>query len=456
MGIKNKHKYMNKQMLGSGMMLFLIGTFVFGLQAQENNTGGEEQNLKVKNGQEVQCSQYYTFSELQANIQPNKTQYAPGDAVFTSGFIQNAHPYPFTDVDVTARLFRKKANSPQSEKYLLVDEWKMKEGIVLEANAKKRISGSWTLPLDANPGEYQVRLFITDHNRFSIGGRVYTDHAEIWNYDLSVEGKTAGSPYIDRTEMRINNTPYKTRGGFQRVSKNKPTDIVFPIKNPADRKDNVNISYTLYRWSDQREENQVASSSEIINLEPRQKRELAYTVPNPQESVYFLKIHVGEKDKTHSMAHIRFGTKDSNRPRVRMAGVTSMPVQGEDSVFMCMHNTNTSNVPVQADITLTDTQKDTELATTLVDGVLGGGLTGIASDINVDRAVSQATLNINLTSQGEQIDALTITYDCEQLPGVRCPLVQRSLVWYGGIALGVLLVLALAGGVWYIKKKRKS
>jgi hypothetical protein len=122
----------------------------------------------------VDCSQYYTFDSVQANLSTPITSVVSGTSITFSGTLQNENPYPIVGGGLYVKIFKSRsasdANGPD-----VVDQFQVKDGIVIPGNGSVPISFSWQVPSYAESGDYSLATCFTNADKFNLLGLSFTD-----------------------------------------------------------------------------------------------------------------------------------------------------------------------------------------------------------------------------------------------------------------------------------------
>jgi hypothetical protein len=140
------------------------------------------------------CPDYYTFDSVQANLSTPITSVVSGTAITFSGTLQNKNPYPIVSGGLYVKIFKSRsasdANGPD-----VVDQFQVKDGIVIPGNGSVPISFSWQVPSYAESGDYSLATCFTNADKFNLLGLSFTDDVVGNTVPFTVSGdKKVASP----------------------------------------------------------------------------------------------------------------------------------------------------------------------------------------------------------------------------------------------------------------------
>jgi len=419
------------------LLTFFVGTSLVFAESSENN---------IATTTSAACSSYYHFQSVEVSMGLPQDSYSAGSAMTFSGVVRNENNYPIVDGNVFVRIAKVNPNYT-SEGHYIVDEIIPITGLALDANEVRKVSFTWVAPTTLTSGEYRADYFYSVGKKFNMGGLPFSNEVIIGSTSFSIISAKNGGLSFNRAGTTINEKEYRQIGNWLTVEDGKPAVIKQILKNSSAESVQASISYDLYFWDSLNVADKINSKNETVTIPARGSVTLIYTVPNAQETVYYLKITAaasGEK----SVINVRFVT-GGERPRLNYPAITDFPLtEGVSAtLFSCFHNTSGVNTFGTVLVTLTD-KKDKVVGELNYSGEILSQMSAVKSEILPKRDYSYLKLSARvLDRNGKEVDKYSTTYDCSVLRSPRCLELlasekENAIPWsIVKIILGVVIII---------------
>lgn len=368
------------------------------------------------------CFQYYSFGSVQASLTPSVASAVSGAPISFSGTLKNANRYPVVDGALYVKVFKKRGSTNDGNGPDVVDQFLVKDGIVIPAGGSVPISFSWNVPSYAQSGDYSIATFFTTSHKFNLLGLSFTDDVVGNTVPFAVSGEQTTSVAFDKAGVTINGEKYFFATPPLREDASAPVAISAKIVNTTAQAQTVSVSWEISQWDAQLRENVVQEKTDSITVPAHGSAPATITVTDVKYPVYYAVATLGYKD-TRSIEGIRFVRDGVDRLRINFPGVTQFPLKaGEVStLFSCLHNAGQSDVVHGGSLDLLLTDKQGNLIKEYkYDGDVTGAMMGIATQFTPTRDYDYFTLTARLFQNGQFVDEADLTYDCQAIDPSAC------------------------------------
>ena len=411
----------------------------------------------------LQCFDYYDFGSVEADLQSNIAQTVPGAVLAFSGPLTNNNAYPLVDGKLYAKIFKKDETTfAEGDGNLVVDQFVVEDNVSIPANGYIQLSYEWTVPMNAEGGEYYVAYFFATNDRYNLMGLSFTDDVvgNIAPFTVVSDNTVAK---ISKADTNINGRNHHFAAVPLSFSATETVAISTTITNPNNETITIPLQWNQYAWDAMNPNNRRNTKTEVITLQPNETKEINYITKEQREPVVYV-VALTEDRGVKSILNIRFIRDDVDETRINFPGITQFPLAQdvETTVFACAHSTN---LPAVEDNTLTLTL--TDKAGSLIheytyEGFITGSMGGFGNTFRPQKNYNHVFLNAKLERQGVVIEEVQIEYDCTNIPDTEClpetpedtpssvtDIITNPLFFFPGIAV-LLLLLFL---VWSVHKR---
>lgn len=385
----------------------------------------------------VECFDYYTFQSVQVLLGTDKDSYLPGETIKVLGEILNENNYPVIDGNVFVRVTRKNDNY-QEEGSFVIDEFFALENVAIDKNNKIIASFEWKVPESTMGGEYIFDYFFSVGKRFNLGGLPFTNEVVIGQTLFTVVNKENTSISFDKSGTKVNGVTYKHIGDWPRFGLGEEVVVTQPLTNTFGEDKKVDLTYELYYWDSLNEKDLIDTKSDEVIILSGGSIDLEYSIPEMNDSVYYLKI-TAKSDDQKSIINVRI-ISDQEHPRLSYPAVTKFPLKkGDDfTLFTCFHNTSGANTAGKVVITLTD-RFTREVGKSEHDGLISPLMGVTKVDIKAEKDYEYLKLKAEIYHKdGTLIDSYETIYDCRLLNDCE----EGINIIY--ILIGALIVIGIA------------
>lgn len=456
-----------------GMIFF---TYV---QAQEtpikeispSNIPGPSVSLPVQVEGAVNCFDYYNFGSVQVDVEGVVSSTVSGVPITFVGKIQNNNAYPIVEGAVYAKIFKRQESEDDSQANgnLLVDQFFVKENISIDANSSQDINFDWQVPNYAQSGDYQIAMFFTSAKKFNLLGLSFTDDVVGNTADFSVSGEIEVNVEFDKNTIDINGTNYHF-AAFPPRFKDEDIQIKAELINFTNESQIIPVTYKLYSWDGQTEENLIETRNETVQIDSQEIKQLAYTIIDKSSPVYYLVVEAQFQD-SKSILDIRTVRETANKVRINFPAITNYPLkQGEkNTLFVCAHNSGIADVINNNKMIvsiLDENQK--EIHQYVYEGQISGAMMGLKDEFVPKENYSNFSIKSELYTEGQLVDSALMKYDCQEINPEACLVAAQqagSLTQEENattkeliimIAVGLTILLIVVISVYVMFKNKKS
>lgn len=428
------------------LMILLSPFFVFAQESEEASdlTVDNEWTSPEPVDTGVNCFDYYTFQSVSVAVSPDKNLYQPGEVVHFSGNITNENSYPVVDGNLFVRISEENENFITEGRYV-IDEFFALENISLDSNSSKNVSFEWSVPVEVSKGNYHVDYFFSVGKKFNLGGLPFSNEVVGGISAFEVDSVYDGYFSFDRNGTTINGDAYVHIGDWPFVEKNSEVTVVHNIKNTFDYAIDATITFDLYFWDSLLEEDKRNTEEFVIVVPAGGSKEVTYTIPQAQESVYYLKT-TAKKDDLQSIVNTRFVTDGGEQARLNYPAVTKFPIKkGDDfTIFTCFHNTTYAATEGSVSVSLFD-KEGNEIAKEIYEGHISSVMNVIKKDVKAEADYEHLMLKAEVRdAKGNIIDHYETEYSCEDVGGcVETGAVASAMSQSFAMKLAVYGVLAI-------------
>jgi len=399
----------------------------------------------VNKTESASCFDYYKFQSVQVSVGPDKQVLNAGEPAVFRGELINENNYPVVDGYVFVRIGEK---NPEyiTEGQFIVDEFFALEKVTLNANEKKPISFTWTPPKNLKAGDYRADYFFSVGKKFNLGGLPFTNEVIVGFADFKVNSAVTAGISFDKSATKVNSEKYNHIGAWPNLKEGEKAVISQMIKNNSAVKKTVAVKYDLFYWDSLDEADKIDSKKETINLEAKSEKEISYTIPSINRSVYYLRITALSSDGQKSIVNIRIAS-DLESPRINYPAINKFPLKaGEDfTLFSCYHNTSYINTEGEVKVFLTD-DKGKSVGELSYKGVIPSAMSAQKVDLKALKDLFAVNLKAEVYNKaGVLVDKYETRYSCDGLNSDKCPVAGTSgwqeNIWLTLAALIIAILL---------------
>ena len=412
--------------------------------------------------EEIDCFDYYTFQSVNITASPQKEIFQPGESVDFSGYIMNENSYPVVDGYLYVRIGEKNENY-DTEWHYIVDEFFALENVAIDANTKKDVTFSWTVPAEIKKGEYNVDYFFSVGKKFNIGGLPFSNEVVAGSSDFEINSVNEGYFSFDRAGSTVNGEKYQQIGNWPIVPKGESVEVVHRLNNSRSQDVNAVVTFELYFWDSLRQEDRITTEQVAVTVPSGGSEQVSYTIPEAQESVYYLKTTAKQNDLT-SIINARFSVDGGERVRLNYPAITQFPVKNGDefTLFSCFHNATYAKTEGSVSISLFD-KSGNVIARELYEGSISSAMSVLAKQVQARGDYDYLKLRAEIKDvEGNVVDYYETEYSCEKIAacekkgGVVETVKENTFMQVAAFGLFIVLCLVIIAVLFKMMKDRKG
>lgn len=444
----------------------LLGLFVLPAYAFAAFTGAPNEPFLPQPGTEhveavdpslTSCFNYYRFGSTPVVIQSQLSTVAQGAQIGFTGTIENQNDYPISQAAMYAKvLFYPNPAQKDSFGPEVVDFYKVADGLTLPAHSSKPLAFSWTAPLDADLGAYELATYVVSHDRFNMSGLTFTTDIVGGTANFQIVGSETGTTHIDIHATLVG--PQVLHGAAFAPKVEVPQSglpVTVHLTNTSSVNASGTLTWKLYSWDTLQKANLIDSKQVPANVPAGNDVAFSYTAADSAHTVYELLVEYApnQEGMAHSFQSIRFINTALNTPRINFVGAAGYPGSEGDTAFACFHSTGTANAEnVRVELTASSNSlidlvlgRSTR-ATKTYEGRAPGNIYAVTAPLS--RGSDAFTVSAKVYQDGKLIDQVSVPYTCAE-SSRGCPIPYAAIT--GGI-----LVLILIGGSLFLYLRRKK
>jgi hypothetical protein len=401
------------------------------------------------------CFDYYTFQSVQVSLGTQKDYFEPGELVTMTGEVINENDYPIVDGNVFVRVSRRNGNY-LDEGNFVIDEFFAIEHMEISANGTAELSFDWMIPEGASATEYVFDYFFSVGKRFNLGGLPFSNEVIIGNSTFRVISQNQDFLSFDRSGTKVNGKKYAHIGNWPEILPGQEVVITQPLTNTFDESQEVDVTYDLYFWDSLHPDDLVSSTKDVVTIPANGSMDLTYTIPEMNDSVYYLKITATSGDHS-SIVNVRMSSNQGHA-RLNFPAIDQFPVKkGEDfTLFSCYHSA--SNVPAEGKVlvTLLDENND-QIAHAQHDGMIMSEMSVITQNIKAEKDHDYFTLIAEIYDEkGSLVEKYETVYDCASFGLCATSPVKMGTVFSVKNIMFMIFILIPVAVVGYLLIARKK
>lgn len=407
--------------------------------SQSSNVNNPQPQTNNPTSGTVNCFDYYHFGSIQTNIIAQGFVFNSGEVINFSGTIENQNAYPIVSGTLYIKIFRQTNATKNSNGPDVVDQFIVKEDLVIPAKGEIPVSFSWKVPKYLTTGNYTLATFFEVDKKFNLLGLSFTDDVIGNSFNFQVIGPKDNVQF-DKSGVTINNKPYFFAVFLPQIPSKDPAIIKAKIDNTTNQDQSIDISWKLYRWDAINPENLIRTEKDTIIIKARSSENIQITIPEALEPVYYLVGELKYQD-SKSIINVRFIRPEVNRIRINFPSVTSFPIKTNEpsTIFSCLHNSGTAQLVPDGKLTLVLTdQKGKVIEEYTYQGVVTGEMMAVKKDFISQDTFDHFFLTAQLWQQGKLVDQSTLEYNCKNINPELC---KQKIDYFFGYPIAVLPIV---------------
>ena len=408
--------------------------------AKTQVAGAPAQTVDLAQGGLVNCFDYYHFGSVQARITPSVLTTVSGTPISFSGQLTNANPYPIVNGTLYVKIFklRKNAAAKNVNGPYVVDQFVAKDNISIPASGNIPLTFDWNVPSYAQSGEYQVAAFFTTDHKYNLLGLSFTDDVVGNTANFKVAGEQTDGVSFDKDAVTVNDAAYRFAAFPPHVGTTSRATVTATITNTTGKDEVVLLTWTIYTWDAQQEENRLDTSVESVAVAAHGTAQVSYIVTDTTQPVYLVEGTVQYHD-TKSIINVRFVRDGIDKLRINFPSPSMFPLSAGKpaNIFACFHDAGAGAPDGRLELALYD-EFHMKIASYTYIGAIDGNMHGVAKQFTPWRDYDHVTLEAALYQGDKKIDSDTIHYDCDKIdPGsCRFPMLMIEII------TGLIVLLA--------------
>ncbi|MFZ1719929.1 MAG: hypothetical protein WAU28_01085 [Candidatus Moraniibacteriota bacterium] len=415
------------------------------------------------------CFDDYKFGSVQADLSPLLAQTLPGITLPFIGKLKNENPYPLINGSVYVKIFKKAGDDSlvHQNGYPMVAFFEAGKDITLAAKSEEAFAFQWQVPGDLSGGDYEADFFFVTDQRFNLLGLSFTDDVTGNKSTFHITSENQNQVTFDKNAVTLNGNQYRFAAFPPHFSQDESVKAEIKLVNPSNDQKVVALKWQLFNWDGLRPQNRLDEQTELITLKPKETKTLSYDATKRTGSVSYLLVEALDGDAS-SIMNIRFVRDGIEEMRLNFPSITSFPVtEGKEmSIFSCVHSTNAPKIDGnEIFLSLTDADTHETIHSFTYKGVVTGEMMGVRENFTPKKSFGKVNLTTTLKHNGQMIDTVTQTYDCNDIDPAMCPKKEDSsqqltnnrgnkTLWYALIA--TLSLIGLFAVIWKEVRRRKN
>lgn len=399
----------------------------------------------------LNCFDYYTFGSVSADLQSTVGESLPGATLTFTGEVLNNNAYPLLQGTLYVKIFRKDADVySQGDGNPVVDQFVVKDGLMIPANGSLPLSYEWKVPLNAKGGEYYAAYFFATEHRYNLLGLSFTD---------DVVGNQAPFTIVNDDDVKLaelskitttlNGIDHHFAAFPLHFSSTDTVKVETTITNPSNTEKSLPLQWDQYAWDSLNPKNHRFSQTDIITLAPGETKTVTYEVKLQRESIVYITA-ITQDIEAKSILNIRYARDGIEETRINFPAVSAFPLpkDAEVTLFACAHSTNQPVVPGNK---LTLSLKDRDGKTIheyRYEGDITGDMGGYGETFKPASNINYALLTATLERNGVIVEQVTTEYDCRAIDSASClpePVGPSFMDLLKAQSTKIILALALLG-----------
>ena len=411
----------------------------------------------------LNCSDWYTFGSVTADIKASKAEALPGDTLTFEGTVANTNSYPLADGVLYVKIFKRNDDS-----FLtgfgnnVVDQFMIEDNVLVTANGSTNTSFTWRVPQGAEGGEYYAAYFFSTSDRYHLMGLPYSDEVVGSRTEFAVTSNNNETVAFVKSQTTLDGASYSFSAEAPSVMATEPVIITTAITNPTGQPKTLPLQWTQYAWDASSKDNLRNTKTEVITLAPNETKTFSYTVKQQRESAVYViaTTQDGESKSIVNMYYTQEGVQDA---RITMPGVSMFPLKAgeEATLFACASAAKGATIN---GATFTLSLKDSvgnEVRSYTYNGDITDSVGGYGEVFTPTQAHNFLVLTATLAKDGAVLETVSVTYDCNSIDPASCQnnavkqglfdILQNNLTTI--VVVTVLLLATIGFMIW--KKRNK-
>lgn len=372
----------------------------------------------------VSCFDYYEFNSVEIQISNDVESALPGvEQVFSVEMI-NQNPYPLVDGKLFVKIFRERDDNvdTQINGDNVIDSFVAVPEITLPVNGVATAQFAWTPSQYLPAGEYYVAGYFITADRFNMAGLSFTDDIIGGRGGFTMVSEEPAF-YFNKDAVMIDENEHQFIAAAPMIASSTPVTVVVPIQNDSDESRTGMVTWNVFYWDAQREEQLVDTVEEAVTVPAGGSVDISYILTNNQHSVYLVEPTLSYNGEVVSQVGVRMVREGVDAPRINFPALTSFPLPSgeETTLFSCLHNGGTNAlVPnTKLDLTLTDSAGNV-VHSYSYEGDTTGDMMAVAESFAPELSYNVLNLTAALSHDGKVVDEVTVTYDCNEIDPESC------------------------------------
>ncbi len=371
----------------------------------------------------LNCFDYYSFGSVSADLQATVGQSVPGATLTFKGEVISKNPYPLLNGTLYVKIFKRDETTfAEGDGNPVVDQFIVKDNIILAANGKLPVSYEWKIPTNAEGGEYYAAYFFTTAKRYNLMGLSFTDdvvgNQAPFKITNEIDAKIAKLSKISTT---LNGRDHHFAAFPLHFAAGDTVTVETIVTNPSDEEKTVPLQWNQYSWDAMLPENLRHTKTELVTVPANGEVSVSYEVRPQRESVVYVTA-VTQDREVKSVLGIRYVRDGIEETRINFPGASAFPLQKdtEATLFACAHSTNLPVVPGNT-LTLTLADRDGKVIHEYrYEGDISGAMSGFGEKFTPAMNVNYALLTATLERNGVVVEQVKTEYDCEVIDLTSC------------------------------------
>ena len=413
----------------------------------------------------LNCFDYYSFGSVSADLQPTVGESVPGATMTFAGEVISKNPYPLLNGTLYVKIFKRNETTfAEGDGNPVVDQFVIKDSIMLAANGKLPVSYEWKIPANAEGGDYYAAYFFTTSNRYNLMGLSFTDDVVGNQAPFKIKNELdTNVAKLSKIATTLNGQDHHFAAFPLHFAAGDTIKVETTIVNSSDQSKTLPLQFNQYAWDAMNKDNLRHTKTELVTIAAGETKTVSYEVQPQRESVVYV-VAVTQDLEVKSILNIRYVRDGIEETRINFPGVSAFPLgkDTEATLFACAHSTNLPVVPGNT-LTLTLTDRDGKVIHEYrYEGDISGAMSGFGEKFTPASNINYALLTATLERNGVIVEQVKTEFDCQVIDPNSCLPevgVAGAFDWlknhaFVAILMGVILLLIAAIIAFLIKRRR--
>jgi len=404
-------------------VLVLAGVVALGLSVSAQDAAPEQ--LKP-----VFCRELFPSGTVEVNLAFDADQVFAGSQARFNVNISNTGSAPIVDGAVYGKIYKAEPN--KAGKGILVDQFFIQEKLTLDSKTSKNLDYIWKSPAFAPGGEYTLYSYmVTGAGANLRSPSFFPDEREAGKVAFMVKEQVLKSVQVVPSQTKIGGKILSAGNPVPSFPSSTKVKVEVPLSNPTTKKQDVEVTYSLYQTDNAVNPKEIITSTEKVSLAAGASKTLVYEVADTSYPIYELIVKARWNDFS-SAAEARITREGIYAPMINLAGINSFPVKAEkEAAFLVCFNNGALEGATKArlEIAIAEAKSGKEIQKYTYEGYTTAIIEGIKASFAPGEGYDQIKVMASIFDEGGKLlDSIEMTYDCKTINPQNCETAQKPPV----------------------------